>query len=295
MSRSLKLKTWIAALRLRTLPLALASIILGSFLAAAEKSFSWRVALLCVATAILLQILSNLANDYGDSIHGADSAERAGPERATQSGIISATAMRAAVLVAVALCLLVGYLLIRGESVAFYAAGLAAIAAAVAYTAGPKPYGYVGLGDIFVFLFFGIVGVFGSYFLHTHALNPVILLPAAACGFFCVAVLNINNIRDIDSDRAAGKITIPVRLGPERARFYHICLLLSGFGAAVAYLVTVYRSPWQFLFFLSLPLLLQNGIAVSRRREAAALDPYLKQMALTTLVFCVGLGIGNLL
>ncbi len=289
-----KSKVWISAFRIRTLPLALASILLGSFLAAAEGAFSWPVALLCVATAILLQLLSNLANDYGDSVHGADSDLRTGPQRATQSGKISASAMRAAILVFVALCLSVGYILIRNESIVFHIAGLAAIAAAIAYTAGPKPYGYVGLGDIFVFLFFGIVGVSGSYFLHTHQLNYLTLLPATACGCFCVAVLNINNIRDTASDEAAGKITIPVRLGADKARLYHWALLLLGFGAAVVHLVITYRNPWQFLFFVSLPLILKNGIAVSRQKDNAQLDPYLKKMALSTLLFCLSFGVGNL-
>lgn len=282
-------------MRLRTLPLATASITLGSFLAAAENSFSLRVATLCFATAILLQILSNLANDYGDTVHGADSTERVGPKRLTQTGEISIKAMRAALLIFVLLSLIVGYFLVKGESLAFYLAGLAAIAAAIAYTAGPKPYGYAGYGDIFVFVFFGVVGVFGTYYLHAHRLNLQIVLPAISCGFFCVAVLNINNMRDRHSDKLAGKITIPVRLGEKKSRIYHWILLISGVGSAFAYILLNYKSLWQFLFVITLPLFLKNGLGVSNPKSAVNLDPYLKQMALATLLFSFCFGIGILL
>ncbi len=289
-----KTRVWLSALRLRTLPLATASIVLGSLLAAAEYAFSWTVALLCFATAILLQVLSNLANDYGDSKHGADSANRVGPSRATQSGKITAPAMRRAVLVFVCLCLAVGYVLIRKESFAFHVAGLAAIAAAIAYTAGPKPYGYVGLGDIFVFMFFGIVGVFGCYYLHTHSLNLAILLPASSCGLLCVGVLNVNNIRDRESDREAGKITIPVRLGQKKARIYHWGLLAGAVILSAIYVWLNFASGWQWLFLLSLPLMWVNGLGVATN-ESAQLDPYLKHMVLTTLLFVILFGVGGLL
>ncbi|MFQ5639422.1 MAG: 1,4-dihydroxy-2-naphthoate polyprenyltransferase [bacterium] len=289
------IKIWLSAFRLRTLPLAAASIALGSFLAAAENAFRWQIAVLCLATAILLQILSNLANDYGDTVHGADSGNRAGPTRATQSGLISSTAMRKAVLLFVVLCLIIGFPLVRGQSVVFYIAGLAAIAAAVGYTVGPKPYAYVGLGDLFVFLFFGIVGVFGSYYLHTHHFDLHILLPAASCGFFCVAVLNINNLRDIESDKVAGKNTIPVRLGERQARVYHVGLLLLGFATALWFSLLNWQSVYQFLYFITLPLLLINGLRVFSKSDGRNLDPDLKQMSLTTLLFSLTFGIGALL
>lgn len=289
------LQIWFSAFRLRTLSLAVASIALGSFLAAAQGAFHWHVALLCLLTAVLLQVLSNLANDYGDTVHGADSVHRIGPVRVTQEGKVSTKVMRRVVTLFVALCLGVGYLLIRGESWVFHGLGVAAILAAIAYTAGPKPYGYAGMGDLFVFLFFGLAGVAGSYFLHTHQMDYSILLPAAACGFFCVAVLNINNMRDIASDRAAGKITIPVRLGAARARVYHWLLLTAGFISALVYILLNYNSPWQFLFLLTAPLFLSNGMAISSRTNAANLDPYLRQMAVTTLLFSLVFGAGILL
>ncbi len=288
------LKIWLSAFRLRTLPLAAASIALGSFLAAYDSAFQWRVTILCFLTAVLLQILSNLANDYGDSVHGADSGNRVGPERATQSGKISTKSIRFALLVFTSLCLIVGYLLIRGESLFFHLSGLTAIAAAVAYTLGPK-YGYTGLGDIFVFLFFGLIGVFGTYYLHTHQLNFQILLPAAACGLFCAGVLNINNIRDLHSDKLAGKNTIPVRFGQRKARIYHWVLLLSALGFALIFVLLNYKNPWQFLFLITLPLVLKNAVGISLQSNAADLDPHLKQMAITTLLFSFCFGVGILL
>lgn len=288
------LKVWLSAFRLRTLPLAGGSIALGSFLAAFENALQLRVTVLCFLTAILLQILSNLANDYGDTLHGAGSSDRVGPNRATQAGKISAKSIKSALLLFTALCLIVGYLLIRGESLYFHAIGLTAIAAAVAYTLGPK-YGYTGFGDIFVFLFFGLIGVFGTYYLHTHQLNFQIFLPAASCGFFCVAVLNINNIRDLQSDKLAGKNTIPVRIGEGKARIYHWILLISALGFAVIYVLLNYKSPWQFLFLITLPLVLKNAVGISIQSNAAELDPHLKQMAITTLLFCFCFGVGILL
>ncbi len=290
-----KLKVWISALRLRTLPLASASILLGSFLAAAEGRFEPLTAALCLLTALLLQILSNLANDYGDAIHGADNPSRTGPRRATESGAIPATKMKQAVWLMALFCLAVGYLLIRHHGLLFFLLGIGAIAAAITYTAGPKPYGYRGLGDLFVFLFFGLVGVCGSYYLQAHHFDGRILLPAASCGFLSVAVLNINNIRDIDSDQLAGKITIPVRLGQQGAVKYHWLLLAGGFLAALWYVLASYHSPWQWLFLLAAPLLLINGLGVSRRAGQGSLDPLLKQMALIALVFNLIFGLGQVL
>ncbi len=289
------IKNWVSAFRLRTLPLATASIILGSFLAAAEDLFSLKVAGFCFLTATLLQILSNLANDYGDSIHGADGSSRQGPSRATQSGKISMNAMRIAIVVFIGLCLFAGYILLRGESWIYYILGIAAIGAAVAYTMGPKPYGYVGLGDFFVLMFFGIVGVCGTYYLQTHSLNYLTLLPAFSCGLFCVAVLNINNIRDIKSDASAGKITLPVRLGEKKARMYHWVLLLGGTALALIYILLNYKTPWQFLFLITLPLIIKNGLSISQNFGAVEIDPYLKQMAITTLIFCLSFGLGIML
>ncbi|MFQ5752549.1 MAG: 1,4-dihydroxy-2-naphthoate polyprenyltransferase [bacterium] len=289
------LQSWLSAFRLRTLPLATASISLGSFLAASENSFQWQTAILCFLTAVILQILSNLANDYGDSLHGADSTHRQGPQRAVQSGKISKSAMRIALILFILLALIMGYILIREESVIFYVLGILAVIAALTYTIGPNPYGYAGLGDIFVLIFFGIIGVFGSYYLQTHAFNVQIFFPAIACGLFCVAVLNINNIRDLKSDKLAGKNTIPVRLGETKARIYHWLLLLTGLTCALIFTFLNYKSVWQFLFLINIPLLFSNGFGISLKFKAADLDPYLKQMAIITLLFSFSFGVGILL
>lgn len=294
---------WLHAARPRTLALAIAGIVLGLFLAAARDELRWVPALLTLITAVLLQILSNLANDYGDSLHGADSAERSGPQRAVQSGAISAAQMLRAVMLTAALAMVFGLVLVWMAFGAraiwlvllFLVLGAAAVWAAIAYTASSNPYGYRGLGDLFVFIFFGLVAVAGTYFLQAQALPWPILLPAASCGFFSVAVLNVNNIRDIESDRRAGKHSIPVRLGPRRARIYHWALLLGGLGAALAYVLITYRSPWQFLFALSAPLMIRNGLAVWRGRDSATLDPLLKQLSLSTLLFVLTFGVGQVI
>ncbi|NVO84205.1 1,4-dihydroxy-2-naphthoate polyprenyltransferase [Hymenobacter terrestris] len=304
-------KAWVSAFRPRTLPLALASIMAGGFLAASHGQFRPVVVALAALTTVLLQILSNLANDYGDSQNGADSVHREGPLRAVQSGAITPAQMRRGMGLFGALSLGSGVLLLwvalgaAGAWVflAFLVLGLLAIWAAVNYTAGSKPYGYAGLGDLSVFVFFGLVGVCGTYFLQAYSQVPTIaqalpwpvLLPAAALGCFATAVLNVNNIRDIRSDALAGKITIPVRLGPVQARRYHWLLLALGFTAAVLYVAFTYHSPWQWLFLLSAPLLLRNARAVWQRQDSKQLDPLLKQMAFTTLVFTLLFGLGQVL
>jgi 1,4-dihydroxy-2-naphthoate polyprenyltransferase len=165
------------------------------------------------------------------------------------------------------------------------------ILAAVAYTVGKRPYGYVGLGDFSVLIFFGFVGVMGSYYLFTQDLSWPELLPALSCGLFSIGVLNVNNIRDIDSDRKAGKLSIPVRIGKQRATTYHWLLIIGGLTCALIYNILTYSSPWQFLFLLSTPLFFNIGLAVARK-PSHELDPYLKQMAISTLLFVLLFGVG---
>jgi 1,4-dihydroxy-2-naphthoate octaprenyltransferase len=274
---------------------------MAAFLAAAQHKFNGLLFSLCCLTTIFLQILSNLANDYGDSINGADHAGRKGPQRAVQSGVISSIQMRNAVVLFSVLCLLsgVGLLLIAfgldwSALLFFLALGLLCIVAAIAYTVGRKPYGYAGLGDLSVLIFFGLVGVMGSLYLFTRTVDYIDILPALSCGFFSIAVLNVNNVRDIESDRAAGKFSIPVRIGRERAVVYHWFLLSAGTACAIAYTILRYGSAWQFLFIPVVALFVRNGIAVSKL-PSEKLDPYLKQMALSTLLFVLTFGIGLLL
>jgi len=294
---------WIEAARPRTLPLALSCILMGCFLAYADGSFEGTVAILSVLTTIFLQVLSNFANDYGDAVSGKDSDLREGPRRAVHAGQITAPAMRNAIILFSALSFVTGiallYFALQNAPIrvfwVFLGIGLACIAAAITYTAGKRPYGYVGLGDVSVLIFFGWVGVLGTYYLHTLIWNWNLLLPATSCGLFAVAVLNINNIRDIASDRATGKNSIPVRLGRDRAVMYHWAILITGMGCVLVYTFTHFSQYTQFLFLLSFPLFVRNGLAVSRLHKAAELDPYLKQMALSTLLFVVLFGIGLIL
>ncbi len=296
-------QAWIHAMRFRTLPLAVASIILGSFLAASHEQFSWPISLLCVLTAVFLQILSNLANDYGDSVHGADLVPREGPQRAVQSGLISAVQMKRAMGLFAVIAALSGLLLIFVSFeqaqlplvFLFIILGGGAMAAAVLYTAGSNPYGYVGLGDLFVLIFFGWVGTMGAYYLQTQTLNGMVFLPATAVGLLSAGVLNVNNIRDIKSDALAGKQSIPVRVGGKRARQYHWFLLVTAVLAATLYVSLDFRTGWQFLYALSLPLLWKNGTAVAHTEDPLELNPLLKQLSLSTLLFVITFGIGQLL
>lgn len=297
------MKIWISAFRLRTLPLALSVIFMGSLLAASQSSFRWSVLALAVTTTLFLQILSNLANDYGDTQNGADSDDRIGPARAVQSGAITAQAMKKAMVVFGILSLISGISLIVVSltnlawwySVGFLVLGLASIAAAVKYTAGDNPYGYRGLGDIYVFLFFGLVGVLGSYYLHANRFDPTIILPAASMGLLSTGVLNLNNMRDRISDEKAGKITIPVRIGFASAKVYHFVLISAALISAGVYVALNYTGYWNFLFLLSAPLFIKHLAFVAECTDPQALDPELKKLALSTLLFCILLGTGMLL
>jgi 1,4-dihydroxy-2-naphthoate polyprenyltransferase len=294
-------KVWLRAFRLRTLPLAISCIAMGAFLAAEAEAFQLDIFILSITTTILLQILSNLANDYGDAVHGADGTHRAGPSRAVQSGAITPSQMRRALLVFVLLCLFSGVALLVvsfglnwNALLFFFGLGILCILAATAYTIGNRPYGYLGLGDVSVLIFFGLVGVLGSTYLFTKHFFWYDVLPALSCGFFSMAVLNINNIRDIDSDRQAGKYSIPVRIGRGKAVRYHWFLLAAGMVCPLVYTILNYSSAWQLLFLLVLPLFVRNGLVIYRK-PSSELDPYLRQMAAATLIFVLLFGIGIIL
>ena len=294
------MKHWIKAFRLRTLPLALSCIFMGNFIAVLHSyhgEIRTSVAVLAILTTIFLQILSNLANDLGDSQHGADSDQRTGPSRTVQSGEISSAQMKRAVYVFLILSLISGcYLLYMafgtdlGHYLSFLGLGLLSIAGAVYYTMGKNPYGYMGLGDISVYLFFGLLGVGGTYFLHLKTLSVDVLLLAHSCGMFSVGVLNLNNVRDIDSDEKAGKHSIPVRIGKRKAILYHWFLLLSGFGSAVVYAFLNFNHLTQWAFLLTFPLFLLNGIKLQKAENSGQIDPLLKQLALSTLIFVLVFG-----
>lgn len=293
------LRAWLESLRLRTLPLACAPVITGSALAWWQGHFNLSVALLALLTTALLQILSNLANDYGDAIKGSDTTERIGPLRGMQKGAISQKQMRFALAITVMLTMVTGVTLVirschsYSDILGFLALGALAIIAAIAYTVGKKPYGYLGLGDASVLIFFGWLGVLGSYYLQAHSVQTVLLLPASGCGLLAVAVLNINNMRDIDSDRQHGKFTLAVRLGAMNARYYHLLLLAGSLLCFVlfAWLNSLPVAGW--LFLLATPLLFRQGRYVLRERSAMAMRPVLvktvKNALLVNLLFALGL------
>lgn len=301
MNAATRIRAWFQAIRLRTLPLALASILMGTFLAASNGQFSLSIFLLAITTTIFLQILSNLANDYGDSMHGVDSDHRQGPVRSVQSGIISRKSMKTAIFIVSLLSLLAGIALLAVSIenfnltfLLFVGLGIGAILAALGYTIGKRPYGYEGLGDLFVLIFFGLIGVLGTAYLFSGHLFPAQVLPALSSGLFATAVLNINNIRDIRSDAMAGKRSIPVRIGRNNAVIYHWFLLSSGFILALIYTFLYLNSPYQFLFVITLPLLIRNGLDVRNKKGAKELDPSLRKMAFVSLLFTLLFGIGLL-
>lgn len=274
---------------------------MGGFLAASVNAFQWDIFLLCISTTIFLQVLSNLANDYGDSIHGADSVDRKGPSRAVQSGKISPNQMKAGIFVFVLLSLISGVSLLfvafglNWNAILFFLGlGILSILAAIAYTVGKRPYGYAGLGDISVFIFFGLIGVLGSLYLFIHELQWDYVLPAISCGVFAVGVLNINNIRDIESDVKAGKYSIPVRIGKEKAVIYHWVLMGIGILSALVFVAMNYVSWVQLLFLLSVQAFITIGKNV-QQKPSHELDPYLKFMALSTLFFVLLFGAGQMI
>jgi len=297
------MKKWIHSFRLKTLPLALSSTIIGSCLAASDDKFRWIVFLLAALTTILLQILSNMANDYGDFVNGKDNAERIGPKRMVQSGEISPKTMLRGMIVVGILCAVSGLtLIIIGTSgiaisslFVFAFLGLAAIAAAIKYTVGKNPYGYRGWGDIFVFIFFGLVGVMGTYFLHTQSFRWDLMLLASAIGFLSAGVLNMNNMRDYENDKKASKRTLVVSLGIKKAAWYHLFLVLGAALLAVIYTLINFESAWQWLFLLSFPILFLNLRKVFTYNDALELYPELPRLSMATLVFALTFGIGLLL
>ncbi|HAY3551478.1 1,4-dihydroxy-2-naphthoate octaprenyltransferase [Elizabethkingia meningoseptica] len=298
---------WIKAARLRTLPLSLSGIILGSLMAkwklnAIGESWDVWVFVMALVLTLLYQVLSNYANDYGDGVKGTDKKRIGEAEaRAVASGKISAKQMRNAVILFSVLSLVFTVLLLYkaffpGHIQAFYVfigLGIACIFAAIGYTVGKKPYGYMGLGDIFVFVFFGLVSVLGSYYLFTKTFDWLMLLPATAVGLFSVAVLNLNNMRDIESDAESGKHTLALKMGFKRAMIYEIILLQLPLILILVYMMaSEIRSYYAYIFiilFLPLMALRRRIMEVKQPKE---LDAYLKQVAIMCFAMSLLVGIG---
>ena len=309
-----KIKVWISAARLRTLPLSLSGIIVGSAaglrsifdvkLASNETGIQnytqgdiWTSSIfwLAIFTTLGFQILSNFANDYGDGIKGTDNADRVGPARALQSGLLTARELKRGMIVTAALTLLLASMLIFAAfgnenfllSFLFFNLGIAAIIAAVKYTVGKSAYGYRAMGDIFVFIFFGIVGVMGCYFLFTQSLGALIVLPAVTIGLLSVAVLNLNNMRDRMNDTKVNKITLAVMMGAEKIKHYHAFLILTSFICAVIFLWTKSGNWIIWTPLIAFGPILVNLITVYTNRDPKKLDPELKKVALSTFLFSI--------
>ena len=292
-------QAWLESLRPKTLPLAFAAIVVGTVLAWWQGYFDPLVAVLALITAGLLQILSNLANDYGDAVKGSDKPDRIGPLRGMQKGVISLAQMKRALMIVIVLSCISGLLLVTAATqtmadfIGFLALGGLSIIAAITYTIGKRPYGYLGLGDISVLLFFGWISVMGSWYLQTHMLIPVVILPATACGLLATAVLNINNLRDIESDRENGKNTLVVRLGPVNARRYHAGLLVGALLCLALFNLFSLQSLWGWLFVLAAPLLIKQARFVLRELDPRAMPPMLERTVkgalLTNLLFVLGI------
>ena len=296
----MNINIWIKAFRLRTLPLALSSAILGSFLAFSRGGFRWYILVFTVLTTLFLQILSNLDNDYGDAMHGTDNDKRIGPQRITKSGLVTARQMKIMITLFVFLALISGSLLIFlglhhlgwKTVLVFFILGLSAIYAAIKYTIGKNPYGYIGFGDVFVFIYFGIVGVAGTYYLHVNTFDPWVLLPASAIGLLSSGVLNLNNMRDIENDTRSGKRTLVVHIGSKAAKIYHLILITLSIIFSLIYTIVQFNSAFQFLFMLTCPLFALNIIVVMRNTDPRELNLELKKLALSTFAFSVTFGIG---
>ena len=294
------LKKWAIAARLETTLLALASVGLGSTLAACRGTFDWRLGVLAAITASLLQIVCNLANDYGDLVHGSDLINTVKPSSAIQTGLITSAQVRRVLpwLVGAAvgsgLLLLCTARLVWMDFAVFVTLGVLAVIAAITYTLGNKPYGYQGWGDVAVFVFFGLVGVGGTFYLHTQRLSSIWLLPAISCGSLAVGVLNVNNIRDLDADAQAGKKTIPVRIGRKAALYYHWCLLVVSIVSVLTFLVCYASTPWSYACLCVIPLLLRNGMAVSHQ-DPAQLTEQLQRLVFALIAFVVLLSVGLIL
>jgi len=294
------IKPWVSALRLRTLPLSVSGIIVGSCLAYYNGFFDVLIFVFALLATISLQILSNLANDYGDGIKGTDNENRIGPERAIQSGKISPKQMYTAIKINIFIVVFIVFLLILSAfgthhllySLLFFVLGLICVYAAIKYTVGESAYGYRALGDIMVFLFFGLLSVLGTYFLFTKQLDHVLLLPACAIGLLSTGVLNLNNMRDIESDTASHKITMAVKLGLKRAKLYHSFLIISALILSLLFGILYYRSPINFVFIVVYIPLIKHLTVVLKTTEARLLDPQLKLLALSTFALSVLLGLG---
>lgn len=294
---------WISTMRLRTLPLSVSGIILASCLAEYNGYFKWDIFFLAILTTLSFQILSNLANDYGDGVKGTDNSERIGPERAIQSGKITPDELFNAIRINVLISIGLAFLLIFSAfgvkhfflTLLFFLLGIASVIAAVRYTIGNNAYGYRGFGDVFVFLFFGLISVIGCYVLYAKTMDHVVILPALTIGLLSVGVLNLNNMRDRISDANSNKITLAVKFGQTNVKTYHILLIVSAIILSSLFGLLYYTSLYNLIFIAAyIPLFIHIN-KVAKNKDPKLLDPELKKLALTTVLLAILMGVGHLL
>jgi 1,4-dihydroxy-2-naphthoate octaprenyltransferase len=292
-----KIKYWIQASRIQTLPLSISGIILGSFFAYYNYSFDNIVFILSIITAISFQILSNFANDYGDGILGTDN-DRIGPKRVIATGKLTPQELKKGIIVNVFISITFSYSLIKYSFkddylfiVIFLFLSIFSILAAIKYTMGKTPYGYYGFGDIFVFIFFGLLSVFGSYFLQTKSVDYEVFILGAIIGFLCVGVLNLNNIRDIENDSKMNKKTIPTRIGFKNAKLYHYCLIILSILLIITF-ATRFKISNNLIFIIIgiLPISF-HLFKVNQAKSPIEFRPLLKQLAVSTFFFSIFMSI----
>lgn len=296
------MKSWLEAFRLRTIPLSISGICMGSFLAFNSGYSDYLLFSVAILTTILFQILSNLANDLGDSLKGTDNENRIGPKRTVQAGKISVYQMKIAVMFTSVLSLFSASLLIYLAKenmsskmiISYLTLACFCIIAAITYTVGKKAYGYHGLGDLMVFLFFGLVGVMGSNTLYTKEIDWLLFLPATSIGCLSTAVLNLNNMRDIENDAASNKNTLVVKLGLDRAKIYHVSLLVTALLTLISFSLLM-QDYWIILGCLPFIMLFKHGKFVLSNNIPGNFDPELKKVAITTFLVSLLTSLGLLI
>ncbi|CAL1329475.1 1,4-dihydroxy-2-naphthoate polyprenyltransferase [Candidatus Providencia siddallii] len=292
-------KAWIESFRIKTLSLGFSSILIGSILAQFKNNFHWKIFFLLLITIFLLQILSNLANDYGDNIKGCDAFKRIGNLRGMQKGLINKSKMKKALKLNIFIICISGLILIfvscknLKDIIIFSIIGIASIISAITYTIGKKPYGYIGLGDIFVLFFFGWISVISTYYLQSNTFDTITLLPSTACGFLSVAVLNINNMRDIKNDIKSKKKTLVVRIGIKYAKIYHAIIIIIAILCFICFNLLYINNIKSWLFLLGIPMLINNILYVFKSSTAKSMNLLLEHMINSSLIinilFCIGI------
>lgn len=290
-----KIKVWISAARLRTLPLSLSGIIAGTALGSMYSQFRWDIFVFALLTTVGFQVTSNFANDYGDGVKGTDNENRVGPKRALQSGQLSRKELKVGIIISIIICILFTvallYLSFGTENLIltliFGALGILSIWAAIKYTVGSSAYGYKGLGDLFVFLFFGLLGVMGSMFLYTKTLNAMAIFPAVTIGLLSTGVLNLNNLRDYESDKTSNKNTLIVKMGIKNGKIYHVFLIVISFISILAFTFIHYENWKNTIHLLAFVPIFIHLNKMWKLKNTVLLDPELKKLALSTFLLSI--------